>query len=155
MISGYNNAYKGAEFKNIMKIIGSGLTISGFLVFQYEKEVCSPLIFASCSLRRSLTSFVSLSVPRGVLQGLPRQARFRRVQVPRAHPQRTRGNSSRIRRHARRRERGKGRRSSRLEHHLALSYLIYHLHTHISIDEISTDSDQAAKREGDNQRSCE
>lgn len=38
MISNYNNVAAGTNFKNFMKVIGSGLTITGFLVFQYEKE---------------------------------------------------------------------------------------------------------------------
>lgn len=57
MISGYNNVSKGTELKNVMKIIGSGLTITGFLVFQYEKEV------RSFQLSRSFISLPWLTSP--------------------------------------------------------------------------------------------
>jgi NADPH-dependent curcumin reductase CurA len=38
MISGYNKGGEPVAFKNIMKIIGSGITLRGFLVFEFEKE---------------------------------------------------------------------------------------------------------------------
>lgn len=38
MISGYNKGGEPVAFKNIMKVIGSGLTVRGFLVFEFEKE---------------------------------------------------------------------------------------------------------------------